>query len=118
MTYDFVIGKYQTSLPGVGKFFQFFKTAPGYIVCIFLPFMVLILIQGFNSVRLFKRYRQEQLAEIEARREKEKTEIAAERERLQAERLQSQQIMAELQKLKQEMAERKYGGKPPDKSDV
>ena len=37
VTYSFVLGKYQTKLPGVGKFFQFLKTTPGYIVCIFLP---------------------------------------------------------------------------------
>lgn len=35
VTYSFVLGKYQTKLPGVGKFFQFLKTTPGYIVCIF-----------------------------------------------------------------------------------
>ena len=46
VTYSFVLGKYQTRLPGVGKFFQFLKTTPGYIVCIFLPFLILILIRG------------------------------------------------------------------------
>ena len=72
VTYSFVLGKYQTKLPGVGKFFQFLKTTPGYIVCIFLPFLLLILVQGINSIRLFKRYKQEQLAEIEAQREQER----------------------------------------------
>ena len=38
VTYSFVLGKYQTRLPGVGSFFAFLKTVPGYIVCIFLPF--------------------------------------------------------------------------------
>ena len=114
VTYDFVLGKYQFRLPGVGKFFQFLKTTPGYIVCIFLPFLLLILVQGINSIRLFRRYKQEQLAEIEAQREQEKAELAAERERLEAERLQSQQLMAELQKLKQELAEKQSGGDPPD----
>ncbi len=37
VTYSFVLGKYQTRLPGVGRFFQFLKTTPGYIVCIFTP---------------------------------------------------------------------------------
>lgn len=114
VTYDFVLGKYQTKLPGVGKFFQFLKTTPGYIVCIFLPFLLLILIQGINSIRLFRRYKQEQLAEIEAQREQEKAELAAERERLEAERLQSQQLMAELQKLKKQLDEKQSGGDPPD----
>ena len=84
VTYDSVLGKYQTRLPGVGKFFQFLKTTPGYIVCIFLPFLVLILMQGFSSIRLFRKYKQEQLAEIKAQREQEKAELAAEREQLEA----------------------------------
>ena len=104
MTYSFVLGKYQTKLPGVGQFFQFLKTPPGYIVCIFLPFLLLILVQGLNSVRLFKRYKKEQLAELEAQREQERAELAAERERLEAERQQSQQMMAELLQLKKELS--------------
>ena len=103
VTYSFVLGKYQTKLPGVGKFFQFLKTTPGYIVCIFLPFLLLILVQGINSIRLFRRYKQEQLAEIEAQREQEKAELAAERERLEAERQESQKMMAELLQLKKEL---------------
>ena len=70
VTYSFILGKYQTKLPGVGNFFQFLKTTPGYIVCIFLPFLLLILMQGVNSIRLFKQYKQEQLDEIEAERDK------------------------------------------------
>ena len=108
-----VLGKYQTRLPGVGKFFQFLKTTPGYIVCIFLPFLLLILIQGLNSIRLFKRYKKEQLAEIEAQREQEKAELAAERERLEAERQESQKMMAELLQLKKELTG-KDGGNPSE----
>ena len=104
VTYDFVLGKYQTRLPGVGKFFQFLKTTPGYIVCIFLPFLLLILVQGVNSIRLFKRYKQEQLAEIEAQREQEKAEMAAERKRLEEQQAESQKMMAELLKLKKELS--------------
>lgn len=113
VTYDFVLGKYQFRLPGVGKFFQFLKTTPGYIVCIFLPFLLLILVQGINSIWLFKRYKQEQLAEIEAQREQEKAELAAERERLEAERQESQKMMAELLQLKKELTG-KDGGNPSE----
>lgn len=113
VTYDFVLGKYQFRLPGVGKFFQFLKTTPGYIVCIFLPFLLLILVQGINSIQLFRRYKQEQLAEIEAQREQEKAELAAERERLEAERLESQKMMAELMQLKKELTG-KDGDDPPE----
>ncbi len=109
VTYSLVLGKYRTRLPGVGRFFGFLKTTPGYIVCIFLPFLLLILVQGMNSIRLFKQYKREQLAEIEAQREQEKAEMAAERERLEAERLQSQQLMAELMKLKSELSGKQDG---------
>ena len=117
VTYDFVLGKYQTKLPGVGKFFQFLKTTPGYIVCIFLPFLLLILVQGINSIRLFKRYKQEQLAEIEAQREQERAELAEERRRLEAQQAESQQMMAELLKLKKELSG-KDGGDPSESPTV
>lgn len=32
VTYDRVVGKYQTSIPKIGTFFQFLKTTPGYII--------------------------------------------------------------------------------------
>ena len=104
VTYSFVLGKYQTKLPGVGKFFQFLKTTPGYIVCIFLPFLLLILVQGINSIRLFRQYKKEQLAELEAEREKERAEMAAERQRLEEQQAESQKMMAELLKLKNELS--------------
>lgn len=103
VTYSFVLGKYQRRLPGVGKFFQFLKTTPGYIVCIFLPFLLLILLQGINSIRLFRRYKAEQLAELQAEQEKQQAELAAERRRIESERAESQKMMAELLKLKEEL---------------
>ncbi len=59
VTYPYVLGKYEKCLSGVGNFFQFLKTTPGYILCIFLPFFLLILMEGINCVRLFKRYKSE-----------------------------------------------------------
>ena len=103
VTYSFVLGKYQFRLAGVGKFFQFLKTTPGYIVCILLPFLLLILMQGINSIRLFRRYKREQMAEIKAEQEKQQAEMAAERERIEAERAESQKMMAELLKLKEQL---------------
>ena len=103
VTYSFVLGKYQERLPGVGKFFQFLKTTPGYIVCILLPFLLLILLQGINSIRLFRRYKAEQLAELQAEQEKQRAELAAERRRIESERAESQKMMAELLKLKEEL---------------
>ena len=82
VTYPYVLGKYTGHLPKVGAFFQFLKTTPGYIVCILTPFLLLILFQGLNCIKLFRRYKQEQLDEMQA-----------EREKIEAERLQSQKMM-------------------------
>lgn len=92
VTYSFVLGKYQMRLVGVGKFFQFLKTTPGYIVCIFLPFLLLILMQGINSIRLFRKYKKEQEAELQA-----------ERDRIETDRAETQRMMAELLQMKAQM---------------
>ena len=95
--YMYVLGKYQFHIPKVGTFFQFLKTTPGYIVCILTPFTILILMEGINCVRLFRRYKAEQQAEL-----------AAEREKIEADRAETQKMMAELMALKAQM-----GGEPP-----
>ena len=95
VTYPYVLGKYTGHLPKVGAFFQFLKTTPGYIVCILTPFLLLILFQGLNCIKLFRRYKQEQLDEMQA-----------EREKIEAERLESQKMMQELLALKQQLEEK------------
>lgn len=65
----YVLGKYTSRLAGVGTFFNFLKTPQGYFTCIFIPFMILILYQGIKCIRLFKKYKDEQNAEIAAERE-------------------------------------------------
>lgn len=92
VTYSFVLGKYEKCLPKVGTFFQFLKTTPGYMICIFMPFMILILFQALNCIRLFQRYKKEQMREIRA-----------EREKLREERAESQRMMKELMELKAQM---------------
>ena len=88
-----VLGQYTGKLPGVGRFFAFLKTTPGYIVCILVPFLLLILYQGVNTVRLFKRYKREQLEEMEQ-----------ERAKIDKERQQSMDMMRELQLLREQLA--------------
>ncbi len=102
--YNRIQGKYFFALKGVGTFFNFLKTVPGYICCIFVPFMLLIIMQGVTSIKLFKQYKAEQMAELEEKRKKELDEMAAEREKLIAEREESQKLLAELRKMKEEMA--------------
>ncbi len=102
VTYERVMGQYQFALPKVGTFFAFLKTVPGYICCILLPFLALIIIQGINSIKLFRQYKEEQMAELEEKRQKELDEMAAEREKLAAERAESQKMLEELQRLREQ----------------
>ena len=92
VTFPYILGKYQTHLPYVGTFFNFLKTPQGYIVCIFVPFMLLILYQGVNCVQLFRRYKGEQLEEMEA-----------EKARIEEERAQNARMMEELLALKAQL---------------
>ncbi len=96
VTYPYVLGKYTSHIAGVGTFFTFLKTTPGYIVCILLPFLLLIIIQGFNSIQLFRKYKAEQLAELEAQREKERAELEAERAAMAEERKRQEEMMQKL----------------------
>lgn len=89
---EYVLGKYVGKLPFVGRFFAFVKTTPGYIVCILTPFLLLILYNGTNVVRLFRKYRAEQTERIRA----ERAELAAERE-------ENRRMMEELMKLKEQL---------------
>ena len=88
-----VVGKYVGNIPNLGAFFLFLKTTPGYIICILIPFLILIISQGINCIQLFRRYKQEQTAELEA-----------ERAKIEEERAQSQRMMAELLELKRQLA--------------
>lgn len=107
VTYPFVSGKYQTHLPKVGTFFQFLKTPQGYFVCIFIPFMLLILYQGMNCIQLFRRYKKEQTEELEA-----------ERAQLEAERAESARMMEELMALKEQLAQQKTADMPETESET
>ncbi len=92
VTFPYILGKYEARIPGLGNFFHFLKTPQGYIVCIFVPFMLLILYQGINCIRLFRRYKQEQMEAMEA-----------EKAQIEAERAESARMMAELQALKAQL---------------
>ena len=102
VTYPFILGKYQLALPGVGTFFQFLKTPQGYIVCILIPFLLLILYQGLNCVKIFKMYKAEQMAQLQA-----------EKDALEAQRRQSEEMMAQLLAMQQQMAQQNQSVAPP-----
>ena len=101
VTYLYILGKYEAHLPYVGYFFNFLKTPQGYIVCIFIPFMLLILHQGINTIKLFRRYKGEQMEEMEA-----------EKARIEEERAQNARMMEELLALKAQLE--KQTASPPE----
>ena len=96
-----IVGKYVGRIPNLGSFFLFLKTTAGYILCILIPFLLLIISQGLNSIRLFRQYKKEQMQEMKA-----------ERERLEQERAESQRMMAELLELKAQLAKKDGEGIP------
>lgn len=93
VTYMYVLGKYTGSLPKVGNFFAFLKTVPGYVLCILVPFLLLIGYNGLNCIVLFRRYKKEQMEELQE-----------ERNRLEEERRQSAEMFRELQQLRSQLA--------------
>lgn len=102
VTYPYINGKYLFHIPKIGSFFFFLKTTPGYICCILVPFILLIVMQGLNTVKLFRKYRLEQMEEIEAQREK-----------LEEEKQQSAQMMEEIMRLKEQLANSGAAAAPP-----
>ncbi len=89
---EYVLGSYAGKLPAVGKFFAFVKSVPGYIICILVPFLLLILYNGVNVIRLFRRYKREQMEVMQN-----------ERDQIDAERAETQRMMQELLALKAQL---------------
>ena len=85
---------------------NFMKTPQGYILCIFVPFMLLIIYQAVNFVMVFRRYKREQLEELNA-----------EKERIETEREQNAQMMEELRALKQQLESKVVSENKEEKSE-
>ena len=92
VTYPYVLGQYQSHIPGLGTFFNFLKTTPGYFVCIFTPFMLIILYEGVKFFNLFRRYKKEQMEEMQA-----------ERDKIEAEKAENAKMLEELRALKAQL---------------
>jgi signal peptidase I len=99
--FGYILGKYTGKLPAVGQFFAFVKTTPGYIVCILVPFLLLILYNGVNVIRLFKQYRAEQMSAMQA-----------ERDKIDAERAENLRMMEELMALKEQLLKQQAASAP------
>lgn len=92
VTYPYVLGKYQSNIPGLGFFFNFLKTTPGYFVCIFIPFMLIIIYEGVKFFNLFRRYKKEQMEEMQA-----------EKDKIEAEKAENAKMLEELRALKAQL---------------
>ncbi len=92
VTYPYVLGQYQSHVPGLGTFFNFLKTTPGYFVCIFTPFMLIILYEGVKFFNLFRRYKKEQMEEMQA-----------EKDKIEAEKAENAKMLEELRALKAQL---------------
>lgn len=103
VTYPYILGVYEKCIPNVGTFFNFLKTTPGYIICILLPFLFLIGVQGINCVKLFRKYKGEQLEEI-----------AQQKKELEQEREKSKEMMEELMALKKQLGDKLTEDDKPD----
>lgn len=92
VTYPYVLGKYTGHIAGLGTFFNFLKTTPGYFVCIFTPFMLIIIYEGLKFFNLFRRYKKEQMDEMQA-----------EKDKIEAERQENAKMLEELKALKAQL---------------
>jgi len=92
VTYPYVLGKYEGHIAHLGTFFNFLKTTQGYFVCIFIPFMLIILYEGIRFVSLFRKYKKEQMEEMNA-----------ERRQIEEERRANAEMLKELQALKAQL---------------
>ena len=74
----YVLGTYSGKIPGAGYLFSFVKSTAGYIICILVPFLLLILYNAVNVIRLSHRQKREQREAIQAERdqiEADRTEV-------------------------------------------
>lgn len=92
VTFPYVLGQYQKQIPGLGIFFNFLKTPPGYFVCIFTPFMLIIIYEGVKFFNLFRQYKKEQMEQMQA-----------ERDQIQAEKEENAKMLEELRALKAQL---------------
>ena len=92
VTYTYVLGQYQGNIAGLGTFFNFLKTTQGYFICIFTPFMLIIIYEGIKFFNLFRRYKQEQMEEMQA-----------ERDEIEQQRAENAKMLEELKALKAQL---------------
>ena len=98
-----VLGEYMGKLAGVGTFFAFVKTTPGYFLCILSPFLLLIIFNAINVIRSAKAYKAEQRAVADAERADIEEKIRENKE-----------LLEKLEALKKELEEKNGDASPKD----
>ena len=101
---DHVLGEYAGKLAGVGNFFAFMKTTPGYLLCILSPFLLLVIYNAVNVIRASKAYKAEQKAAADA-----------ERADIEGKLKENEALLQKIEALKRELEE-KRGGEPSETS--
>ncbi len=84
-----VLGKYVFHIPKVGYFFDFLKTTPGYVCCIFIPFAFLIILNLVNTIKSFRAYKKDEM-----------DKLVEERKALEDQKAETERMMKELEQLK------------------
>lgn len=90
VTYSMVAGKYVFDLPGIGKILAFVQTGPGYLLTVFTPLAIIVVLQTINTVKLYRQYKaalreeNEQVDQFKQETQLQESENARIREELEA----------------------------------
>ena len=99
---SYVVGVYAGKISGAGHFFVFAKSTTGYVICILLPFLLLIIYNGINIICLLQKQRRRQMDALQAERSQIDTERSA-----------NQRMMQELLALKAQLDQKNGVGTTP-----
>ena len=76
VTYPFILGKYESHVPFLGRLFNFLKSVPGYLLCVLLPFSVIIISEAATLFSQIRTCKKEQVNEMQEERTKLQAEMA------------------------------------------
>lgn len=107
---DRVLGQYWFRLPGAGYAVLFLKSTAGYVTLIFLPFLLLLLLQGARFVRQVRECRADQQADMEAEKQKAQ-EMLEELQRLREREGKAEEMSGSRNKTSERAADALPGGK-------
>ena len=92
--YDDVLGKYAFHIAGLGRILNFLRSPAGFFFCIFLPISLVIVFELVNFFKLLRKSKEE-----------EEQEEQPQKETVAVEQSQYDQLLAELQILKAQVAD-------------